>query len=248
MAHASKEIFSSADCRRRLGHRGRRLRPTDGDTTSPTPSTPHRPAQEVGSASAPKLLDIDYLGRLRAEFYNKSSEWRKSSSSPRMPYVSEVTVKVRAQDLKPIEKKKGKEREHGHRHHSEKHRRKKERADGGSDDERVNADKAHAGERSEMPVRYENGGEGSSSLRREPEGDERPSAKDKRSSRHKDEKRKRSGEGTRERTSNIDGTRGCDRDNGSLRRSSSRSVRPRESSVRPKDSSAAAGDPSRLSR
>jgi hypothetical protein len=245
MAHASKEIFSSADGRRRLGHRGRRLRPKDADTASLTPPPPLRPAQEAGSGSAPKLLDIDYLGRLRAEFYNKSSEWRRTSSSPRMPYVSEVTVKVRAQDLKPTEKKKGKEREHVHRHHSERHRRRKERADGGSDDERADADKVHAREQSERP---EGGGEGSSSAKREPEGEEKSSTRDQRSSRHKDERRKRSGEGARERTSTVDGTRGHDRDHGSLRRSSSRSVRPRESSVRPKDSSAAASDLSRLTR
>ena len=165
-----------------------------------------------------------------------------------MPYVSEVTLKVRAQDLKPTEKRKGKEREHGHRHHSERHRRKKDRADGGSDDERVNADKAHTREQSERPMTYENGGEGPSSIKREPEGEERPSAKDRRSSRHKDERRKRSGEGTRERTSNVDGTRGYDRDHGSLRQSSSRSVRPRESSVRPKDSSMVTGDLPRLIR
>ncbi|KAH0541499.1 hypothetical protein FGG08_004040 [Glutinoglossum americanum] len=246
MAHASEEVFSSADCRRRLGHRGRRLRPRDDFSLTPPPP-PHRPAQEAGSA--PKLLDIDYLGRLRAEFYNNSSEWRKRSSSPRMPYVSEGTVRVRAQDIKSAEKKKGKEREHGHRHHSDKHRRRKERADGGSEDERVNIDKTHTGDRDERATAHENGGEGPSPTKREMDEVERSSVRDKRPSRHKDERRKRSRDGTRERTPNVEKARGYDRDHGSsLLRSSSRNVRPRESSIRPKDSSMAAGEASRLTR
>ncbi|KAH0551730.1 hypothetical protein GP486_007052 [Trichoglossum hirsutum] len=244
MAHASEEVFSSADCRRRLGHRGRRLRPRDD--FSPTSPPLHRLAQEAGSAT--KLLDIDYLGRLRAEFCNKSSEWRGSSSSPRMPYVSEVAVKVRAQDIRSAEKKKGKEREHGHRHHSDRHRRRRER-DAGSEDERVNVDKAQLREQNEGTTIYRNGGEGPSSTRRETEEFVRPSARDRRPSYHKDERRRRSRDGPRERTSNADRTRGHDRDRSPPpRRSSSRSVRPRESSMRPKDSSMAAGETPRLTR
>jgi hypothetical protein len=162
-----------------------------------------------------------------------------------MPYVSEVAVKVRAQDIKPAEKKKGKEREHGHRHHSDRHRRRKER-DAGSEDERVNIDKAQPRELNE---RDRNGGEGPSSTKRETEELIRPSARDRRPSYHKDERRKRSRDGPRERTSNMDRTRGYDRDHGSPpRRSSSRSVRPRESSMRPKDSSAVASETPRLTR